>query len=207
MGLKKIEKYKIQDFDDIDISFETKDSSFHADFLGKHFTDKDINKLKSTLLEEAKSRRNITWKPVIIVTAGQWEWDRSVSGLGIELKYLGTIILPDGSVRQMLSDVNRKEMFKDRFDMDNWTPGYSQTLWKGDSKDTKLIEYTRERYDALVFMEERMMEFKLQLREVIIGDTCANFLDVVSGNKSTFLPDGFSQKRLMLAAQQEEKKE
>jgi len=200
--LKKIDRYGIQDFEPVDISFEKNDSTFHADFLGKKFIDTDINKLKTQLMDEATSRKKITWKPVIIVSAGQWEWDRNVSGLNIELKYLGTIILPDETVRQVLSDVNRKEMFKDRFDMDNWTPGYSQTLWKGDNKDTKLVEYTRERYDTLVFMEERMKEFKLQLREVIIGDTCADFLDVVSENSELFLPDGGVRKKLMPTTQQ-----
>jgi hypothetical protein len=137
-----------------------------------------------------------------MVTAGQWEWDKNVSGLGIEIKYLGTIVLPDESTRQVLSNVRHKEMFKDALDVSNWTPDYSQTEWKGDSKETKLIDYTKERYEVLVFMEERMREFKLGLRDMVISDACVNFLDVLSGNKDMFLPGELGKKRLMPASLQ-----
>jgi hypothetical protein len=202
--LKKIEKYKIRDFDDIYISFETKDSSFHADFLGKHFSNSDINKLKTALMEESESRKKVAWKPVIIITSGQGEWDRHVSGLEFEIMFLGTIVLPDGVTRQVLSNLRRKEMFKDDLDVSNWVPDYSQKAWKGDSKETKLIDYTKERYETLAFMEERMREFKLGLRDTMIGNTCANFLDVLSENKGMFLPGDLGKKKLMSAPPQAE---
>lgn len=200
--MKKIDKYKIQDFEEINISFEKETSTFHASFLGKRFSNPDINKLKSALMEEAEARKKITWKPVIMVTAGKWEWDRNVSGLQIELKYLGTIVLPDKSTRQVLSDVRRKEMFKDDLDVSNWVPNYSQKEWKGDSDTTKLIDYTEERYKTLIFMEKRMTEFKLGLRDVMMGEGCSNFLDVLSGNKGMFLPGGLGKRLLIPAADQ-----
>jgi hypothetical protein len=202
--LKKIDKYKIQDFEEIDISFEKETSTFHASFLGKHFKDVDINKLKTQLSDEAQSRKKITWKPVIMVTAGKWEWDRNVSGLEVELKYLGTIVLPDDSTRQVLSNVRRKEMFKDDLDVSNWVPDYSQTEWKGDGETKKLIDYTEERYKTLNFMEKRMTEFKLGLRDVMMGEGCSNFLDVLSENKGMFLPGDLGKKKLMPAPPQGE---
>jgi hypothetical protein len=201
--LKKIDRHEIQDFEPIDISFEKKDSTFHADFLGKHFSNPDINKLKTALREEAESRKKIAWKPVIIVTAGQWEWERHVSGLEFEIMFLGTIVLPDGVTRQVLSNLRRKEMFKDDLDVSNWVPDYSQKVWKGDSKETKLIDYTEDRYKTLVFMEERMKEFKLGLRDTIIGEACGNFLDVLSGNRDMFLPGDLGKKQLIPATDQD----
>ncbi len=203
--MKKIDIHKMQDFEPVDISFEKNDSTFHADFLGKHFKDVNINDLKTQLQDEADGRKKIIWKPVIQITAGQWEWDRRVSGVETKLMYLGTILLPDGTSRQVLSELHRKDMYKDDFDVSNWVPDFSQREWKGDSKETRLIDYTEERYKTLLFIEERMTEFKLGLGKVMTGDGCSNFLDVLSKNTAVFLPGTLGKKELPPAAEPEEK--
>jgi hypothetical protein len=187
-GDRKFEIFKLANYESIEIRFNSNSSTFYADFLGKRFANKDINELKSELGAEAKSRESTTWKPVILIKTGSWQWDKRTSGIEIEKRFLGTALLPTGEKEQFLTHVI-PEMFKDELDPQNWKPDISYTIWKGDTREESLIDYTKERYEALIFIEQRMEEFKLRIIEIIRSARGAEFLYCLNENCSLFLPD------------------
>lgn len=198
-GDRKFEIFKLANYEPIEIRFNSNTSTFYADFLGKRFGNADINKLKSEITDEARIRESTMWKPVIVIKTGEWQWNRNISGIEIERKFLGTTIYPGGITKQYLADVNYKDVFKDNLDVKNWIPAYSHSEWKGETEGNKLIDFTRERYETLKFIESKMREFKLRLVEVISGSTGAEFLDLLTENKSLFLQYEFTKKRLLPA--------
>lgn len=199
-GTRKLEIFNIPNHGDIDIRFGSAGSIFSAELFGKTFSNQDINKLKAELLEEAASREKTTWKPVILIDTDSWHWDRNASGIQIEKRYLGTTTYPDNTQKQHLACVHT-EMHKDDLDIQNWKPCNPQEEWKGDTEGKKLIDYTKERYETLKFLQIKMGEFKKRIRDVIRSAKGAEFVDALAAHKNLFLQDDFSKK--MLSAPEE----
>jgi hypothetical protein len=159
--------------------------------------DSDINKLKSALINEADARQNTIWKPVILIDTSFWYQERLASGIHIEMRLLGTTFYPSGNSKQHLAHVHY-EMHTDPLDINGWKPCNPTEEWTGNTKEKKLIDFTRERYETLKFLEQRMREFKERLRDVIRGNAAADFVDALTESKALFLQDEFSKKKLLM---------
>jgi hypothetical protein len=203
---RKIDVLKLDGFDPVDIKFHSDSSTFTAEFLGKGFSNKDLNLLKLDLKAEADACTRTVWKPVIKINVGHWESDRSSAGFTIEKKMLGSFAYPGGSIKTVLADVVYKEsMIGDDFydDPRNWHPHSVQREYEDDDEDVKIINATKERYRTLLFIEEQIRKLKTQLRNVINSDKSEDFLDSLYNNKHLFLRDEFSKKNLLPAAEAE----
>lgn len=160
------------------------------------FTNPNINELKTEMLNEAVSRESTTWKPVILIEFGQWQYERQVSGIEIGKRFLGTVFYPGGITKQFLAHVVN-DMHTDDLDIKNWKPCHPHDKWEGETGEKKVIDYTRERYKTLQYLDQRMREFKARMVEVIKSDRGADFVDALFANKNVFLRDDFSKKELM----------
>lgn len=188
---RKIDILKIDGFYPIDIKFVSESSKFIAKFLGKDFINKDLNLLKEELKAEAGERAKTIWKPVLKLDLSRWTSERHAAGFSMEKKMLGTTILPDGRVKKVLCDV--VSTGSGELDAKNWKASTDQWDWKGENEDTKLIDYTPERYKSLKLIEERMTELKEQLRFILKGNDVSKFLSALNESGNAFLKDDFSK--------------
>ncbi len=187
---RKLDILKIDGFDPIDIKIQTESGTFIAEFLGKDFSNKDINLLREKLKAEAGERAKTIWKPVLKLDLSHWNAERHAAGFSMEKKMLGTTLLPDGRVKTVLCGISTGS---GELDAKNWKASTDQRDWKGEDEDTKLIDYTPERYKSLRLIEERMRELKEQLRFILKGNDVSNFLSVLHESGNTFLKDDFSK--------------
>lgn len=185
---RKIDILKIDGYDPINIKFITESSTFIAEFLGKYFSNNDLNTLKNELKAEAEERGKTIWKPVIKLNLGQWEEERYAAGFSMEIMLLGTTILPDGRIKKVLCDISTDEL-----DAKNWKAVARQQEWRGKIEDEKLIDYTPERYTSLKLIQERMSELKKQLKWILKSNDVTNFLFVLNESGNAFLKDDLSK--------------
>ncbi len=174
-------------YEDVEIRFDSVNSTFFAEFIGKEFEDKDLNKVKQAIRDEAKSREETTWEPVILINFNPGFHQESLSGFYIKGKLLGTCKYPDGVTEQILAHYSAP-MHSDKLDASIWKPIYPQDIWKGDTKYKRIIPYSAEKYVALESIQTKLREFKVRLLEIISGDECEGFIDSIIKSETRFLP-------------------
>lgn len=184
--MKKIDIYEIKGFDPIDISFEKKESMFYADFLGQKFNSNDINALKSQLFDAAEGRKTVSWKHVILIRSGRWYLEKKHSGIEIKKQFLGTIVEEGKEPKFVLADVHT-DFNTDSLDVANWKPAVNYTIWSGDGTENRLIPYTRERWNALIYIEETMGLMRQNLFTIMNGKDADLWLDRLVTNNTLLL--------------------
>lgn len=174
-------------YEDVEIRFDSTTSTFFAEFLGKEFEDMDLNKVKGAIINEAEAREKTTWEPVLLIDFNPgWNQDM-LAGFSVNRRLLGTCEYPGGVTEQILAHFS-SPMHGDDLDESTWKPIYPHDIWKGDTKNKRIIPYSAEKYVALKSIKDKLWEFKVRLLEIISGDECEGFIDFVIKNETKFLP-------------------
>lgn len=187
-GSIKFEMYELGSYDPIEIRFDRGTSTFFATFLDKRFSDKDLNELKSKMFKESEAREKTTW---VLVIKLSYAWRDDYPGFDFDRKYLGTTTFPDGHKEQVLAHQTKKMHDKDI--EKNWYHCGPEDNWNGNSEHYKIIPYSKEKYDTLKLLRDRMIEFKEKVDEIIQGDDCIRFLEHLQ-NKKNFLQLEYKKK-------------
>lgn len=175
----------------VSIKLRSQDSMFLAEFMQQEFSDSDINKLKKVLDDEATANESTSWEPVIVVDLDDensaYYGRSSFAGFSMDTKLLGTTTYPSGETKKVLAHISTQEFSADRLDCGLWIPIFPRDDYE-EKPGKKLLKYSREKYETLSYIKEKMFEFRKLLIELLNSDKAEAFIQHVGEHKQSFLP-------------------